>query len=47
MRWQAGKLANEKIPETKSTHVQTHARNLVTIVGAIEEHRTSQHWDMA
>jgi hypothetical protein len=29
----------------KSTHVQTHARNPVTIVGAIEKHRTSQHSD--
>jgi hypothetical protein len=45
-RW-AGKLAREKIPKMKSTHVQTHARNLVTIVGAVEEHWTSQHWDMA
>jgi hypothetical protein len=40
-------LAREKIPKTKSTHVQTHARNPVTIVGAIEEHRASQHWDRA
>jgi hypothetical protein len=40
-RWLAGKLAREKIPKTKSTHVQTYARNPVTIVGVIEEHRTS------
>jgi hypothetical protein len=46
-RWRAGMLAREKIPKTKSTHVQTHARNPVTIVGAIEEHRASQHWDRA
>jgi hypothetical protein len=39
----AGKLAREKIPKMKSTHV----RNSVTIVHAIEEHQTSQHWDMA
>jgi hypothetical protein len=44
-RRRAGKLAREKIPKTKSTHVQTHVRNPVTIVGAVEEHRTSQHWD--
>jgi hypothetical protein len=43
-RW-AGKLTREKILKTKSMHVQTHARNPVTIVGAVEEHRTSQHWD--
>jgi hypothetical protein len=46
-RRQARKLAREKISKTKSTHVQTHVRNLVTIVGAVEEHRTSQHWDRA
>jgi hypothetical protein len=45
-RW-AGKLTREKISKMKPTHVQTHARNLVTIVGAVEEHRTSQHWDRA
>jgi hypothetical protein len=44
-RRRAGKLAREKIPKAKSTHVQTHARNPDMIVGAIEEHRTSQHWD--
>jgi hypothetical protein len=43
-RWLAGKLAREKIPKMKSTHVQTYERNPVTIVGAVEEHRTSQHW---
>jgi hypothetical protein len=42
-RRQAGKLTREKIPKTKSTHVQTHARNPVTIVGVVKEHRTSQH----
>jgi hypothetical protein len=46
-RRRAEKLTHEKIPKTKSMHVQTHARNPVTIVGAIEEHRTSQHWDRA
>jgi hypothetical protein len=39
----AGKLTREKIPKMKSTHVQMHARNPVTIVGAVEEHQTSQH----
>jgi hypothetical protein len=43
-RRRAGKLAREKILKTKSTHVQMHARNPVTIVGAVEEHRTSKHW---
>jgi hypothetical protein len=28
-------------------HVQTHVRNPVTIVGVVEDHRTSQHWDRA
>jgi hypothetical protein len=37
-RWRAGKLAREKIPKTKCTHVQMHVRNPVTIVGVIEEH---------
>jgi hypothetical protein len=46
-RRQAGKLTHEKIPNMKSTHVQTHARNPVTIVDAVEEHRTSQYWDGA
>jgi hypothetical protein len=46
-RRRAGKLTREKILKTKSTHVQMHVRNPVTIVGAIEEHRTSQHWDRA
>jgi hypothetical protein len=46
-RRRAGKLAREKIPKMKSTHVQTHARNPVMIVGAVEEHRASQHWDNA
>jgi hypothetical protein len=46
-RRQAEKLACEKIPKTKSTHVQMHARNPVMVVGAVEEHRTSQHWDRA
>jgi hypothetical protein len=40
-RRRAGKLTHEKIPKTKSTHVQAHVRNPVTIVGAVEEHRTS------
>jgi hypothetical protein len=39
-RRRAGKLAREKIPKT-------HVRNPVTIVGAVEEHRTTQHWDRA
>jgi hypothetical protein len=42
-RRRAGKLTREKISETKSTRVQTHARNPVTIIGAIEEQCTSQH----
>jgi hypothetical protein len=46
-RQRAGKLTREKIPKTKSTHVQTHVRNSVMIVGAVEEYRTSQHWDRA
>jgi hypothetical protein len=46
-RRRAGKLAREKIPKTKCTHVQMHVRNPVTIVGVIEEHQTSQHWDRA
>jgi hypothetical protein len=40
-RWRARKLAREKILEMKSTHVQTYARNTITIVGAIKKHRTS------
>jgi hypothetical protein len=44
-RRQAGKLAREEIPKSKSAHVQTHARNPVTIVGGIEKHHASQHWD--
>jgi hypothetical protein len=39
----AGKLTCEKIPKAKTTHMLTHARNSVTIVGVIEKHRTSQH----
>jgi hypothetical protein len=46
-RQQAVKLAREKISKMKSTHVQTHARNTVTIVGVDEEHQTSQYWDRA
>jgi hypothetical protein len=46
-RRRAGKLVREKIPKMKFMHVQTHARNPVTIVDAVEEHRTSQHWDRA
>jgi hypothetical protein len=42
-RRQAEKLAREKLPKTKTTH----ARDPVTIVGAIEKHQTSQHWNMA
>jgi hypothetical protein len=37
----AWKLALEKIPKLEATHVQTHARDPITIVGAIEKHRTS------
>jgi hypothetical protein len=46
-RWRARKLTREKILKTKSTHVQAHARNPVMIVGVVEEHWTSQHWDRA
>jgi methionine synthase II (cobalamin-independent) len=46
-RRRAGKLTREKIPKMKSTHVQTHARNPVTIFDVVEEHRILQHWDMA
>jgi hypothetical protein len=35
------------IANTRIKNVQTHARNPVMIVGAVEEHRTSQHWDRA
>jgi hypothetical protein len=31
----------------KFMHVQMHARNQVMIVGAVEEHQASQHWDKA
>jgi hypothetical protein len=43
----AHELAREKIPKPKTTHVQTYARDSITIVGAIEKHRTSQDWDGA
>jgi hypothetical protein len=33
---QAWKLAREKIQKSKTTHVETHARNPVTIVGAMK-----------
>jgi hypothetical protein len=46
-RRQAGKLACEKLPKVKTAHVQMYVRNPVTIVGVIEEHQTSQHWDRA
>jgi hypothetical protein len=46
-RWQTGKLFSEKIPQSKTAHVPTHLRNTVMIVGAIEKHQTSQHWDGA
>jgi hypothetical protein len=44
-RRQVGKLALEKIPEMKSTHVQTHVRNPVRIVDAIKStgHRNIGH----
>jgi hypothetical protein len=42
-RRRAGKLDREKISKTKSTHVQTYVRNPIMIVGAVEEHWTSQH----
>jgi hypothetical protein len=41
-RWRAGKLVNEKIPQTMIVHVQTHVRDPVLIVGAIKKHWTSQ-----
>jgi hypothetical protein len=46
-RRRAGHLAREKLSKMKSTHVQTYTRNPFTIVGAIEKHWTSQHWDRA
>jgi hypothetical protein len=47
MRRRAGKLTREKIPQSKTTYVQTRARDQVAIVGVIEKHRSSQHWDEA
>jgi hypothetical protein len=44
---QAWKLAHKKIPKSKTTYVQMHARDSVLIVGAIEKHRISQDWDKA
>jgi hypothetical protein len=32
-----GKLGREKLPNSKIAHVQKHARDSVTIVGAIEK----------
>jgi hypothetical protein len=40
-------LVRETLPKLKIRHVQTHVRDPVTIVGVIEKHLTSQHWDMA
>jgi hypothetical protein len=40
-RRRAGKLIREKILKSKSAYLQTHVRNPVTIVGAIEKYRTS------
>jgi hypothetical protein len=44
-RSRAEKLAREKISQLKTVHMQTYARDSVTIVGAIKKHRKSQHWD--
>jgi hypothetical protein len=46
MRW-AWKLTCKKILKLKTTHVQTHARDPVMIVGSIEKHQTAQDWDGA
>jgi hypothetical protein len=46
-RRQVGKLAHEELPKIKTMHVQTYVRNSVMVVGAIEKHQTSQHWDRA
>jgi hypothetical protein len=46
-RQQIGQLACEELPKMKSTYVQTHVRNPITIVDAIENHWASQYWDMA
>jgi hypothetical protein len=43
----AGKHAREETPNPKTMHVQTDAWDPVTVVGAIEKHRTSQDWDGA
>jgi hypothetical protein len=43
----AGTEAREELLKLKSTYVQAHVRNTVTIVGVIEKHQISQHWDMA
>jgi hypothetical protein len=32
------KVTGEKFPKSKTTHVQMHARNPITIVDAIEKH---------
>jgi hypothetical protein len=45
MRRRTGKLTREKIPQSKTTYVQTRARDPVAIVGVIEKHRSSQYWD--
>jgi hypothetical protein len=41
------RLPSEELPKMKSTYVQTHVRNPITIVDAIENHWASQYWDMA
>jgi hypothetical protein len=45
MRRRTGKLTREKIPQSKTTYVKTRARDPVVIVGVIEKHCSSQHWD--
>jgi hypothetical protein len=42
-RRRTGKLTHEKIPKSKSAHVQTYVRNPVTIVSDTKKHWTSQH----
>jgi hypothetical protein len=43
----AWKHAREEIPKSKTMHVQIDVWDPVTVVGAIEKHRTSQDWDRA
>jgi hypothetical protein len=38
-------LVREKLLKSKNVYVETHVRNAVTIVEAIEKHQTSQHGD--